>query len=556
MVLEKSDYELEEEKEKENYDIIEKELDIKYEARHQNLLYKILKYNPIDFLNNQYRKFIDIHHMNDIECQLQWWGAYIYVKEVLRRVFNHRVENPYKLLFPEYGPGVIVSNHESHFDPFFVGASCHRQIRWMSKLENFKTPLVRTLFYNLGAFRLDRENPEEGWNIAKNLIDDGRWIGIFPEGTRTDDGSLGEFRTGAVRLAIEKKVPIVPVGVIGSRAALPKGKLVLKPVKVITRVGKPIYYDDYDIDTITYPEIRRLTDELRQEVVDLVEGNYHTEESKAQQLSIGTAKDMEEKPKGNPVVKFFKKAAFDFLQLWDDSWYALLKSLEVFGAKDYFGSFVYNFSGNIVHYLLGKTLLPYKVLDYDKYIPDKHETGAIICSNHNSEWDVIILATTFQQRGHYVFQQAKESLFRVPIVNAWVRSARAFPLTRGEHDVGSYNYCVEQLKNKEWVIIYPEGTTNQGGGELMEGHTGAMRAAIDAQVPIFLVGITGSEDVYPKKARMLNFGKGIILKAGPIFMEHKQYWGKPMPDYETLKELTVSMMAQIKELLMYDDPTA
>jgi len=555
-MLEKTDYESAEEKEKENYDIVEKELDLKYEARHQNLLYKILKYNPIDLINNQYRKFIDIHHLNEIEGPLQWWLAYVYVKEVLRRVFNHRIENPYKTLFPEYGPGVIVSNHESHFDPFFVGASCHRQIRWMSKIENFKTPLVRTLFYNLGAFRLDRENPDEGWNIAKNLIDDGKWIGIFPEGTRTDDGSLGVFRTGAVRLAIEKKIPIVPVGVIGSRAALPKGKLVLKPVKVITRVGKPIYYDDYNIDTITYPELRRLTDELRQDVVDLVEGNFHTEEAKTKQLSIGTAKDMEEKPKGNPVVKFFKKAAFDFLQLWDDSWYALLKSLEVFGVKDYFGSFVYHFSGNIVHNILCKTLLPYKVIDYDKYIPKKHETGAIICSNHNSEWDVIILATTFQQRGHYVFQQAKESLFRVPVVNAWVRSARAFPLTRGEHDVGSYNFCVEQLKNKEWVIIYPEGTTNQGGGELMEGHTGALRAAIEAQVPIFLVGITGSEDVYPKHAKMLNFGKGVILKAGPTFMEHKQYWGKPMPDYETLKELTESMMAQIKELLMYDDPTA
>ncbi len=409
-MLEKTDYKSAEEKEKENYDIVEKELDLKYEARHQNILYKILKYNPIDWLNNQYRKFIDIHHFNEIECELQWWAAYIYVKEVLRKVFNHRVENPYKTLFPEYGPGVIVSNHESHFDPFFVGASCHRQIRWMSKIENFKTPLVRTLFYNLGAFRLDRENPEEGWNIAKNLIDDGKWIGIFPEGTRTDDGSLGDFRTGAVRLAIEKKVPIVPVGVIGSRGALPKGKLVLKPVKVVTRVGKPIYYDDYDLDTITYPELRRLTDELRQDVVDLVERNDHTEESKSKQLSIGTAKDMEEKPKGNPVVKFFKKAAFDFLQLWDDSWYALLRSLEVFGAKDYFGSFVYHFSGNIVHYVLGKTLLPYKVLDYDKYIPDKHETGAVICSNHNSEWDVIVLAMTFQQRGHYVLNHYLEFL--------------------------------------------------------------------------------------------------------------------------------------------------
>ena len=75
--MQKSDYELAEEKEKANYDIVEKEMEIKYEKRHQDILYKILKYNPIDWLNNQYRKFIDIHHFNDIEGELQWWMAYI-----------------------------------------------------------------------------------------------------------------------------------------------------------------------------------------------------------------------------------------------------------------------------------------------------------------------------------------------------------------------------------------------------------------------------------------------------------------------------------------------
>ncbi|MFX1337556.1 MAG: lysophospholipid acyltransferase family protein [Promethearchaeota archaeon] len=544
-------------KEQVDYDVVEQELELKYEKTSHDAMYKVLKYNPIDWLNDKYRKFIDMHQLTEIEGQLQWWAAYIYVKEILRLLFDHKVENPYKTLFPEYGPGIIISNHESHFDPFFIGATCHRRIRWMSKIENFKTPIVRTLFTNLGAFRLDRDNPEPGWEMAKEVIDNGGWVGIFPEGTRTEDGSLGEFHTGAVRLAIEKKVPIVPTCVIGSRAALPKGKLVLKPARVITRAGLPISYDQYNIDTVSYQDIRRLSDELRQEVIDLMEGNYHIEgEEKVQQLSIGEPKDMAEKPKGNPVMKFFKKLSAHFLQLWDDSWYALLKSLEVYGLKDYFGSFIYNLSGNIVHSLCN-LMLPYKVIDYDKYIPKKAETGALICSNHNSEWDVIILATSFQQwGGHYIYQQSKESLFRYPVVNAWVRSCRAFPLKRGEHDVGSYNYALERLKEGKWIVIYPEGTTNTGGGKLLEGHTGAMRLAIEAKVPIYLVGITGTEDVYPKRAKMLNFNKGVILKAGEPFMEHQNYWDKPMPSYSELRNLTTKMMARIKDLLMYDDKRA
>jgi 1-acyl-sn-glycerol-3-phosphate acyltransferase len=560
MELSKTNYDTskeEEEEEKKSYDIIEKEMELKYEKKQHDIMYKILKHNPIDWLNDKYRKFIDAHDLTEIEGELQWWAAYIYVKEVLRRLFNHTIENPYKTLFPEYGPGIVVSNHESHFDPFFIGAGCHRRIRWMSKIENFKTPLVRTLFTNLGAFRLDRENPEEGWEMAKKVIQKGDWVGIFPEGTRTEDGSLGEFRTGAVRLAIESKVPIVPMAVIGSRNALPKGKLVLKPTRVTTRVGLPIYYDEYDIDKVTYPEIRRLTEELRQEVIDLVEGKYHIEsEQKKEQLSIGSTKDMvETKPKSNPIKKYGKMFAKQFLQLWDDSWYALLKSLEVFGVKDHFGSFIYHFSGNIVHNFCN-IMSPYKVIDYDKYIPPKAESGAIICSNHNSEWDVIILATSFQQRKHYVYQQSKESLFRYPVVNSWIRSCRAFPLIRGAHDIGSYNYALDILKKGSWVIIYPEGTTNTGGGELLEGHTGPVRLAIEAKVPIYLVGITGTENVYPKHAKMLNFGKGTILKAGAPFMEHQKYWDQPMPGYEVLKDLTTHMMSRIKDLLMYDEHQA
>ncbi|GAH16464.1 unnamed protein product [marine sediment metagenome] len=117
----------------------------------------------------------------------------------------------------------------------------------MSKLDNFKTPIVKTLFNNLGAFKVDRETPERGWQKAKEIIQGGEWIGIFPESTRSKDGTLGEFKTGAVRLAVEMQVPIVPMAVVGSRNALKKGNLVMKPTQVKVRVGNPIDYHDYNI---------------------------------------------------------------------------------------------------------------------------------------------------------------------------------------------------------------------------------------------------------------------------------------------------------------------
>lgn len=559
MELTKTDLEIAEELEQREKDrlALGDKTDLEYSKRHEKAVYKILKYNPIDPLNNLYRWILNQFNFLEKEGKLQWWAAYIYVKEICRRFWDFKVENLSGDLFPEYGAGIVVGNHESHIDPFFFGAACHRRIQYMSKDDNFKTPIVKTLFKNLGAFSLgikgDERSVQLAFEKARKIIRGGEWVGLFPEGTRTMDGTLGEFRTGAVRLALETGVPIVPMAVLGSRDALPKGKLVMKPAHITVRVGKPIYYDDYDINKVSYSDIKKLTAELRQDIVDLLEGTYGEEkDKKTEELSIGSPEEAEKKSKFGGILKTLKKFGKGFLHLWDDSWYALLRALEVFDLKEHFQEIIYHLSGNLVH-TFSNTMSPYRVIDYEKYIPK--EAGGLVCSNHNSEWDVIILATSFQQRGLKLHQQAKESLFKIPVVNSWVRSCYAFPLKRGGHDVGSYNFARNLLENGKWVVVYPEGTTNQGGGELLEGHTGPIRLAIDAKVPIYLVGITGTEYVYPKHAKMLNFGKGIVLKAGEPFMEHTKYWDAGMPSYDVLKDLTNQMMERIRGLLLYNIPT-
>jgi 1-acyl-sn-glycerol-3-phosphate acyltransferase len=549
MELEKSDQIVSKDYDYEPAKVMEEKMkeDLKLEKTHQNVLYKILKYNPIDPLNDLYRDIIERLNLTELEKKLQWRAANIWVKLALRTFWNFKAEYPKKNIFPEWGPVVLVSTHVSHLDPFFCGGAMQRRINWMSKLDNFKTPIVRTLFTNLSAFKLDRDNPSLGWETAKDLLRQGEVVGIFPEGTRSVDGELGEFKTGAVRLAIEMGCPIVPMAVIGSKNALPKGKLVMKPTQVITRVGEPIYYNDYNLESMSFEDIRRLTNELRTVIYELKEGIYGKEE---EEISIGSVEDIETKPKFN--IKTYAKDVFKgILQLIDDSWYALIMALEDLKVDWKFKESVYMFSAQIVDKWLD-IMAPYKVIDFNSTnIPDKG--GYILCTNHNSEWDVIMLATLFGiHKKRYIWQMSKQSLFRYPVVNAWVRTHFAFPLRRGAHDVDSYNYAKYLLSKDQIVTIYPEGTTNTGGGELLEGHTGAIRLAIEAQVPIVLIGITGTEDTYPKHAKMLNFYKGNIFKAGPIFMEHKKYWGKPMPDYEELKRLTDNMMAQIKDLLIYD----
>jgi 1-acyl-sn-glycerol-3-phosphate acyltransferase len=555
MVLEKTEkkgYQIAEEMESKKAMEEKMQEELKYEKRHQDWTYKLMKFNPIDPLNDLYRYIIKRLDIKKIEGRLQWWAAYIYIKWAVRTFWNFKAEYPKGNMFPEWGPGILVGSHESHLDPFFYGAACHRRIRYMSKIDNFKTPIVKTLFNNLGAFKVDRENPARAWEKAKEIIRGGEWVGIFPEGTRSKDGELGEFKTGAVRLAIEMQVPIVPMAVIGSRNALPKGNLVMKPTQVKVRVGDPILYNDYDIDSVSFNDIRRLTDELRNVVWELREGVYGKDED--EELSIGSPEEVAKEPKFN-IMKYLKDQAKGVVQLIDDAWYAFLRSLEEFGVREQFQRPVQCFSGDLVCGW-SDLMMPYKVIDFEKYIPA--EGPALICPSHNSEWDVLILAASIIHHPprRVAYQMAKQSLFKIPLVNAWVRDHHAFPLKRGMHDVESFEYARKLLEEGKVVITYPEGTTNTGYGQLLEGHTGPMRLAIQTKSPIIPIGITGTENTYPKKAKMLNFYKGQILKAGPPFMEHQQYWGKKTPDYDELKRLTNNMMEQIRELLLYEAPDA
>ncbi|OLS13364.1 MAG: 1-acyl-sn-glycerol-3-phosphate acyltransferase [Promethearchaeota archaeon CR_4] len=248
-----------------------------------------------------------------------------------------------------------------------------------------------------------------------------------------------------------------------------------------------------------------------------------------------------------------KQLGKQFLELVDDAGYGIMKLLQPFGLDRQYQNTVENFSGQVVDAMC-KIAFPYKAIDFEKYIPAVGP--AVVASSHNSEWDVIMNAATIVNiNKRYLWQMAKHSLFKIPVVNAWVRTHFAFPLRRGETDKDSMNFALDLLSKGELVGMFPEGTTNEGNGKLLEPHVGVMRLAIEADVPIIPLGVTGTENIYPKHGKMLNVGKSCVLRCGKPYNKHRQFSHKyPRPDYGTLRELTDDLMNEIKGLLYYNTP--
>ena len=122
---------------------------------------------------------------------------------------------------PEQGPAVVAANHVSNFDVFPMQFSLPRPIFFMGKAEIFKLPLLSAAFRNLGAFPVYRGEKDQ-WALghAAKVLAHGQVLGMFPEGTRSKGGGLRVAKTGAARLALDARCPLVPMGLIGTDRVL------------------------------------------------------------------------------------------------------------------------------------------------------------------------------------------------------------------------------------------------------------------------------------------------------------------------------------------------
>ncbi|MBZ4646415.1 MAG: 1-acyl-sn-glycerol-3-phosphate acyltransferase [Petroclostridium sp.] len=136
---------------------------------------------------------------------------------------------------PKDGPVLFVSNHQGNFDiPILIGF-IDKPKAFISKIEVRKLPIIRTWMYYMNCIfikRGDARKALEAINQGVEVLKEGYSLVIFPEGTRSKDGNLGEFKPGSLKLATKSGMPIVPVTIKGSYKIMKKNSFSVHPAYV------------------------------------------------------------------------------------------------------------------------------------------------------------------------------------------------------------------------------------------------------------------------------------------------------------------------------------
>jgi 1-acyl-sn-glycerol-3-phosphate acyltransferase len=147
---------------------------------------------------------------------------------------------------------IYMSNHQSNFDIPVLLAHLPVQFRWLAKAELFKIPIFSRAMRGAGYVRIDRFNREaaiESIKEAAAKMKDGVSVMIFPEGTRSDDGSIRPFKKGGFVMAVDTGVPIVPIILKGTWPIMAKSSWRINAGEVTLQIEKPIDTTGYTRDT-------------------------------------------------------------------------------------------------------------------------------------------------------------------------------------------------------------------------------------------------------------------------------------------------------------------
>ncbi len=510
----------------------------------------------------------------------------ISVLETILRYFDRKInqvlvghEEMLKLATKQ--PVIFAANHETETEHLYLARACcpmrdtnyfkifkflnqkgiakKRYVPvFFAKYQLFNLPIIGSLFAST-AFPIEREiKDNKSIELGSEFLQRGQNIMIYPEGTRNLQ-AREKPKSGVIRLAIQNKVPIIPIGHVGLWE-LTKGQFApSKSGYWVCEFGKPIYYDKYYGTEPDYQVLRDLSNELMDEIERLkIRGRKTIErlnrEDDEKAYNEGTINDVvihkfNKLPKipNNPIDSNYRK----FVQRWT--------KFPFFGEKlDAFLYFLIRSSAEA--FLLNP-------LNFDLKVHGKHfleEPGvrpAVIASNHESFFDIftygikltppdMINYTGFINRAHRIWFMMKKELAEIPLVSSWTLSAGGFPVARGESDIEAMRVAKELIRRDRTPVIFPQQSTYpEIDVDAPYIKTGAVRLAIEMKRPIVPISISGSH--YAMKQGI--FKIFLPPKAFPIQVNvgkpiyYDKYYDQEIPN-ETYKDLTRDLMLRIKDL--------
>ena len=183
------------------------------------------------------------------EEKLWWWFAAPWLKGVIlvaRWVggVDYRVHGEENLpTADDMRRVVLCPKHQSTWETFYFPSMTSHPLAYVFKKELLRIPIFGWCMGRVGMIHIDRSKRSEAWNKVaeqgKVLMDRGKWVIMFPEGTRTERGSKGEYKSGATRLAVATGAYIIPIAVTSGRC-WPRRTFSLIPGVIDVSIGQPV----------------------------------------------------------------------------------------------------------------------------------------------------------------------------------------------------------------------------------------------------------------------------------------------------------------------------
>ena len=183
---------------------------------------------------------------------------------------------------PASGGAILASNHLSFSDSIFLPLVVPRRVTFLAKQEYFtgtglKGRLMKLFFSSIGQVPIDRSSgtaAKAAMETGKRILGEGKLLGIYPEGTRSPDGKLYRGKTGVARMALEARVPVIPVAMIDTDRVQPIGRKWPRIHRVGVVIGTPLDFSRYDgLAGDRFVE-RSMTDEIMYELMDMSGQEY------------------------------------------------------------------------------------------------------------------------------------------------------------------------------------------------------------------------------------------------------------------------------------------
>jgi 1-acyl-sn-glycerol-3-phosphate acyltransferase len=174
-----------------------------------------------------------------------YWLGWMTFGALFRSCFGLRVDGREHLITE--GPVLIVANHQSFIDPPLVGSIYDTEIFFLARKTLFRG-FCKWLYPRWNAIPVDQDRPDMGsLKTIVRLLKDGHRVVIFPEGSRTEDGSLGEAAPGIGLVAAKSGAVIQPIRIRGAFEALPRGAKGLRFTRLSLTVGPAIRLTPADL---------------------------------------------------------------------------------------------------------------------------------------------------------------------------------------------------------------------------------------------------------------------------------------------------------------------